>query len=148
MPSAQSATRSVVPQLMSSVKRLTPAELRDFKQRFMAWQQTNGGEHFDEDALVQTCQARLPSVDERRLKTLIRKSERGVLRPNELEAYRTLVRRAEQLDATRLVALSQLARRWGKPVRDVMELVGSEGKDAAATRHPAGTKKARARSRR
>lgn len=147
MASAQSRTGSAVPQLMATVKQLAPAELRDFKRQFAAWQQANGGQA-DEEALVQACQARLPTTDERRLKTLIGKSERGALRPNELKEYRSLVRRAEKLDATRLSALAQVACRWGKPVHEVLEIVGWEGGDEAATRHTAGTAKARARSRR
>lgn len=147
MASVQSS-RSVVVQLMASVKQLTPAELRDFKRRFTAWQQASGEQADDESLLVKACQARLSTHDERRLKVLIGKSERGALVPNELEEYRRLVRRAERLDATRLSALAQLAGRLGKPVREVMRIVGWEGSDEEATRHPARPAKARPRSRR
>lgn len=148
MASAHSRTGSAVPQLMATVKQLAPAELRDFKRQFAAWQQANGGQADEEAALLQACLARLPAADERRLKTLIGKSERGALRPTELKEFRSLVRRAERLDASRLSALAQVACRWGKPVHEVLEIVGWESGDEAATRHTAGTAKARARSRR
>jgi hypothetical protein len=141
---------------MATVKQLTLAELRDFKRRFAAWQQASS-EQAEEDAVaVEACRARLSAADERRLsaaderrlKALIGKSERGVLRGKELEEYRSLVRRAEKLDATRLAALAQLVSRWGKSVREVMEIVGWEGGDEEATRHPASPPKARPRPRR
>ena len=142
MASAHSTRRSVVPRLMATVRQLTPAELREFKRRFADWQQASG----EEAALVDVCRSRLPAADERRLNTLISKSERDALRPPELQEYRRLVRRAEKLDATRLAALTQLASRWGQPVPHVMQIVGWEGGDEEATRHPAGLAKARPRS--
>lgn|SRR5487761_1127423 len=148
MATAQSSSGSIVPRLMATVKQLTPAELRDFKRRFADWQHANGEQADEEKALVEACEARLSAADERRLKTLIGKSERGALRPNELQTYRTLVRRAEKLDATRLAALAQLARRWGRPVRDIIEIIGWKGGDDQATRDSAATAKAGARSRR
>ena len=140
-------TSSSVPQLLTAVKKLTPTELREFKRRFAQWQDANGGSD-EETSLVQACQARLSPADERALEKLVAKSERGILRPNELEHYRTLVRRAEKLDATRLAALTQLARRWGKPVRLVMKTIGSEGGKDDTTCYPARPSKAGARPRR
>jgi 5-methylcytosine-specific restriction endonuclease McrA len=102
---------------MTSVKRLTPAELRQFERQFAEWQEQKGGRSKEEEALVQACMARLPTAEERRLKKLIAKSEGGALSSDELEDYRSLVRRAERLDATRLTALMQLSRRWGQPCR-------------------------------
>jgi hypothetical protein len=127
---------------------LTPDELREFKRRFAEWQRDNGGQADEETALVQACHARLSEEDDRRLKKLIAKSERGALRPNDLEDYRALVRRAEKLDVTRLAALTQLARRWGKPVRAVMEAIGWEGGKGDTTSHPTRSSKTGARPRR
>lgn len=148
MATAQSSSESVTARLMASVKGLTPKELGEFKRQFAAWQQANGGRDDDEAALVEACKARLPSADQRRFKTLVGKSERGALRPDELDEYRKLVGRAEQIDAARLAALTQLARFWGQPVRAVMEIIGERDRDEAAARHSAGSAKARARSRR
>ena len=148
MASAQSSTGSVVPRLMATVMQLSPAELREFKTRFAAWQRHNGEQADEETALVEACRARLSPAHERRLKRLIAESEQGALRPKELEEYRALVRRAEKLDATRLTALAELARRWSKPVRAVMDIVGWESGDEGATRDPAVPAKTRPRSRR
>lgn len=148
MASAQTSSESIVPGLMASVKQLPPAELRDFTRRFLAWQQANDTPTDSESELRQLCQLRLPEAQERRLRTLINKSERGELHPKELEEYRTLVRHVEKLDGARLAALAQLARLWEKPVSTVMKLVGWEAGNDAATRHPASSAKTRARSRR
>jgi hypothetical protein len=148
MASTRPFARSAVPRLMTTVKRLTPAELREFKRRFAVWQQKNGGKAAAEAALVQACKVRLPAVEERQLEKLIARSERGVLSRDQLEEYRALVRRVEQLDATRLAALTQLARRWGKTVHFVMETIGWEGGGDETTGHPARPTKAGARSRR
>jgi hypothetical protein len=67
MASEQSSSGSIVPRLMATIKRLTPAELRDFKRRFTAWQQASGEQADEETALIQACQARLPAANERRL---------------------------------------------------------------------------------
>jgi hypothetical protein len=116
MASMHATAKPTVPELMTTVKQLTPIELREFKRQFAAWQLQNGDLIDEEKALIHACQIRLENSDERRLKRLIAKSERGALSPQELDDYRALVQRAERLDATRLAALTQLARLWGKPV--------------------------------
>jgi hypothetical protein len=148
MASAQAPARPTVPQLMTTVQQLSPAELRDFKRRFTEWQRHNGGQHEEETDLVQVCRARLPAAQERQLKRLIAKGERGELSTKELEDYRALVRRSERLDAARLAALTQLARRWNQPVRVVMETIGWEVGEDETTAHPPRPAKAGARSRR
>jgi hypothetical protein len=57
----------------------------------------------------------LPAADERRLKRLIVKSERGTLTPRELEEYRALAQQAEQTNVTRVEALAELAQRRDLP---------------------------------
>jgi hypothetical protein len=75
---------------------------------------------------------RLPAEDVKRLKRLIAKSERGVLTPKELETYRTLAQQAEQLNAKRMEALAELARRQDKPANLIMQELGWEsGEDGA-----------------
>jgi hypothetical protein len=145
MASAQSSADSTVPQLMASVMQLTPAELREFKRRFAKWQQEHGGQADNEAALIQACKSRLTAADDRRLNKLIAKSERESLSADELEDYRTLVRKSERLDATRLAALTQLATQWGKPVRAVMRAIGWEGGEDEAASHPARAAKTGAR---
>jgi hypothetical protein len=116
-----------VEQLLEAVKHLPRAELREFQRQFTAWQDQNARRATDEAELVQAARARLPATDERRLKRLIAKSEQGTLTPKELAEYRSLALQAQQLDTTRLEALAELARRWGKPVRVIMEEIGWEG---------------------
>ena len=123
MPTEQVPTRSTIERLMAAVKGLPPAELREFKRQFAKWQQ-NGKEVDEEAALIQATKKRLPAADERRLKRLIAKSERGTLTPRELEEYRSLVQQAEQLNVKRVEALAELVRRRGKPARVIMQEVG------------------------
>lgn len=146
MASAQTSNESTVPWLMASVKKLTPTELRDFAERFAAWQLENSALS-DESELRQICRLRLPQEQERRLRTLINKSELGKLNCDEVDEYRALVRHAEKLDGARLTALAQLARLWNKPVSTVMKLVGWETADERATRDPASSSKTRTRPR-
>jgi hypothetical protein len=106
-----------VEHLMAAVKLLSPAELREFAQQFAAWQEKNGAQADKEAALVQATNARLPIADERRLKRLIAKSERGTLTPKELDEYRLLAQRTEQLNVTRVEAFAEIVRRRGNLCR-------------------------------
>lgn len=148
MAAGQPSAERTVPELMTTVMQLTPVELREFKRRFTEWQLQNHEQIADETELVDACKSRLSPADERQLKKLVRRSERGTLRSAELQDYQRLVRRAEHVDATRLAALTELARRWGKPVRAVMETIGWEGSEDETQGGPARPAKARARSRR
>jgi hypothetical protein len=116
-----------VDDLRSAVERMSPAERREFTRWFANWQDQNGSQTGDEAALVQATKARLSVADERRLKRLIDKSEGGTLSPKELQVYRALAQQAQRLSVTRVEALSELVRRKGKPVREVMEEIGWEG---------------------
>ncbi|MBI1928562.1 hypothetical protein HYR99_30510 [Candidatus Poribacteria bacterium] len=126
MSTMQGSAQSTVEHLLQMVKQLPPAELGEFTQRFVEWQDQNGMQMKEEAALIQATQVRLPAADERRLKRLIAKSERGTLTPKELEGYRALAQQAEQLNVTRVEALAELVRRWGKPVRVIMQEIGWE----------------------
>jgi hypothetical protein len=120
-PGAVIGNGLTVPLLMNKVKQLAPADLREFQkqlEQLAVWHQQNGSGSDEERTLVQTCGLSLPSVEWRRLKRLVAKSERGTLTRDELHDYRTLSHRAEQIDATRLEALTRLARLWRKPVCD------------------------------
>jgi hypothetical protein len=121
MPTVEVPAELTVEHLMTAVRRLSPAEWREFKRQLDEWQAQNGT-HDEVDAeLLQAAQARLPVGDERRLKRLIAKSERGALTPAELEEYRSLARQAEQLDVSRAAAMAELVRRRGKPAHIVMQ---------------------------
>jgi hypothetical protein len=126
MPTVLVPAQLTVEHLMTAVKQLSPAELREFAQQFSAWQEKNGAQVENETALIQATKARLPVADARRLKRLIAKSERGTLIPKELDDYRRLAQQAEQLNVQRVEALATLVRTQGKPVHVVMAEIGWE----------------------
>ncbi len=119
-----------VEQLLEAVNHLSPAQQREFQRRLVARQARNGEQGRDETALIQAARGRLPAAAERRLKRLITKSERGDLTPKELADYQTLAQEVQRIDAARVEALAELARRRGQPVQAVKaEIEG--GRDGA-----------------
>ena len=126
MPTVLVPAQLTVEHLMAAIKQLSPAELREFAQHFAAWQEKNGVQADEEAQLIQATKTRLPAAEERRLKRLIAKSERGTLSPKESDEYRVLAQRAEQLGVKRTEALAEIVRRWGKPVKVVMAEIGWE----------------------
>ena len=115
-------TLSSVDSLLDAVGRLPPDELNDFADRFADWRQ----EATDEQTLVRAIRRRLNSVDEARLRDLVRKSEQGQLTRQEQAEYRELARQAERINVHRVQALAELVRRRGKPVREIMQEFGWE----------------------
>jgi hypothetical protein len=69
-----------------------------------------------EAALIQAARIRLPAAAERRLKRLIARSERGDLTPKELAEYQALAADVQRIDAARVKALAELARRRGQSI--------------------------------
>jgi hypothetical protein len=132
MPTVHVPAQLTIEHLMAAVKQLSPAELREFKRQFAEWQKKNGKQENEEAALIQATKARLPATDERRLKQLITKSERGMLTPKELEQYRALAQQAERFNITRVEALAELVQRRGQPVRVVMKEIGWESREGGA----------------
>ena len=124
MPTVQVPAQLTVEHLIAAVKQLSPAELHAFTKWFGAWQQQNGSREDEDAALVQATKVRLPIADVERLKRLIAKSEGGTLTPKELDTYRTLAQRAEQLNVRRVEALAELVRRRGQAARVTMEEIG------------------------
>lgn len=132
MPTVSEASQAAAERLMTAVKQLTPAELREFTRQFAEWREQNGKRASEEEALIQATKAHLPAAEERRLKRLLAKSERGTLTPKEVDEYRTLVQRVERLNVTRVEALAELVRRQGKPARVIMKEIGwKSGADGA-----------------
>src|SRR5262249_8611816 len=113
MPTVLVPAQLTVKHLMAAIKQLSPAELHEFLRHFIAWQKRHS-QHTDDTqtdadtALTQRTKAHLPTVEMRRLKQLMAKSERGTLTPKELNEYRALAQRAEQLNVTRVEALAEL----------------------------------------
>ena len=124
--------------LIAAVKRLPPTKLHLFSRRFSAWRAKSQKVTDEETALIAAAHLRLPATAERRLKRLAAKSERGLLKANELEEYRRLSRQAEQLNAQRVEALAKLARQWEKPIHVVMREMGRRDGENGAASHSTG----------
>ncbi len=132
MPTVQVPVQLSVEQLVNAVKQLSPAEWLAFERQLAEWREQNGKTEKSEAALIGATKTRLPAADERRLKRLISKSERGTLTAKELEEYRALAQQAERLNVTRVEALAELVKRRGKPAREVMQEIGWESGEGVA----------------
>lgn len=132
MPTVQVPAQLSVEHLKAAAQQLSSDELQAFTAWLVAWQQKHHRLENEDAALIEVIRMRLPAEDVKRLKRLIAKSERGVLTPKELETYRTLAQQAEQLNAKRMEALAELARRQDKPANLIMQELGWEsGEDGA-----------------
>lgn len=117
-----------VEQLLEAVEQLPPAEQREFQRRLAVRQAANGSTDSEEARLIQAAQARLPAAEERRLRKLIARSERGRLTPKELADYQALAQEAQRLDAARADALAKLSRLQGRSIRAVKAALDREGR--------------------
>ncbi len=128
MPTVHVSEKWTVERLLLAVKQLSPMELSEFTRKLAEWQELSGGSDEMEAALLQASLARLPASLEQRLKRLCQKSERGTLTKKELDEYRALAQRAEQISVQRVEALAELVRFRGKPVLNVQEEIRWEGR--------------------
>ena len=114
-------------QLLEAIDRLAPAQRRELERR-LAWRRAEeGDEESDEATLVRAAKVCLPAAADRRLKRLIARSERGLLRPEELAEYRAVAQEVQRLDAARAEALVELGRRRGQSVRSTKGGISGEG---------------------
>jgi hypothetical protein len=120
-------TKLTVEHLLSAVKQLPPAELREFTQQFSEWQKQNGGE--DEAALVTLIQEHsfLPPTEQERYEELRHKRELTRLTECELAEYQSLLQQLEARNVKRIEALSALAQRRGTTLRGIMTELGLKG---------------------
>lgn len=126
MPTVQVPAELSVEHLMTAVRQLSSAELREFARQFSAWQ-AQDQKHEDEEATLLariTESARLPAAQQRRYEQLRRKCERRTLTPDELTEYQTLLQRLEARNVKRLEALVALAQRRGTTLRGIMAELG------------------------
>jgi hypothetical protein len=133
MPTVHVPAQLTVEHLMAAVKQLSPAELRQFKRQFAAWQKRNGKQD-DEEAVLLACikeNSRLPADEQRRYERLRRKCERRTLTEHELAEYRTLLQQLEARNVRRVEALIALAQRRGTTLRGVMAQLGLQSADDA-----------------
>jgi hypothetical protein len=114
-------------QILEAVDHLSPAQMDELERRLAARRAKNGNLGFDEPTLVRSARCRLTAAAERRLKELIVRSERGTLTPSQLAEYQSLAAEAQRLDAIRVQAIAELARRWGKSVPAVQAEIAFKG---------------------
>jgi hypothetical protein len=118
--------------LFAAVKRLPPAELREFQRRFAAWwgegREPNTGSFVegDEETLLAAIRdnSTLPAPEQRRFNRLRRKRQAGTLTGPEEKQLQALWSRVEQMNVARLEALGELARRRGTDIQTLMRQLG------------------------
>ena len=127
MSTIQMPTKLTVEHLLSAVKQLPPAELREFTQQFSEWQKQNGEE--DEAVLVTLIQEHslLPLTEQERYEELRCKCESTTLTGHELAEYQSLLQQLEARNVKRIEALSALAQRRGTTLRGIMTELGLKG---------------------
>ena len=126
MPTVQVPVELTVEHLMAVVKQLSPAELHEFMQQLAAWQQYNGQQAEEEAALLARIKesSRLPTAEQRRFDRLRRKRQAGTLTKPEAAELQVLWQHVEQMNVTRLQALTDLAQRRGTDVKTCMRELG------------------------
>jgi len=126
MPTVQVPVELTVEHLMAVVKQLSPAELHEFMQQLAAWQQHNGQQAEEEAALLARIKesSSLPTAEQRRFDRLRRKRQAGTLTKSETAQLQALWQHVEQMNVTRLQALTALAQRRGTDVKTCMRELG------------------------
>lgn len=113
-----------VENLLDAVKQLSPDELAQFTTCLADWQESNGEDGPSESFLVRQTKLDLPMAEAERLRGLAAKSEQRALTDSELLEYRQLAERSERINATRVQALAELARRRSRPITQVKKEIG------------------------
>jgi hypothetical protein len=126
MPTVQVPAQLTVDHLMTAIKQLSPAELHEFMQQLTAWQQHNGQQTEEEAALLARIKesSSLPTAKQRRFDRLRRKRQAGTLTKLEAAELQALWQHVEQMNVTRLQALTDLAQRRGTDVKTCMRELG------------------------
>jgi hypothetical protein len=126
MPTVQVPAQLTVEHLIAAVKQLSPTELREFMQQLAVWQQQDNQPAEEEAALLARIRenSRLPAAEQRRFDRLRRKRQAGTLTAPETTQLQALWQRVEQMNVTRLEALTALAQRHGTDVRTCMHDLG------------------------
>ena len=124
MSTIQIPNELTVERLLSAVKQLPPAELREFTQQFSEWRKQNGEE--DEAALVTLIQeySLLPPTEQERYEALRHKCELTTPTEDELAEYQSILQQLENRNVKRIEALSALAQHRGTTLRSIMTELG------------------------
>lgn len=110
-----------VENLLDAVKQLSLDELTQFTLQLADWQKSD---EVSESLLVRQTELDLPPDEATRFRGLATKSEQQELTQSELAEYQRLAQRAEHVDATRVAALAELARRRKQPVSQIKKNIG------------------------
>ena len=126
MPTVQVLVPLTVDHLMTAVKQLSSAELHEFMQQLAAWQQHDGQQAEEEAALLARIKesSSLPTAKQRRFDRLRRKRQAGSLTNPETAELQALWQHVEQMNVTRLQALTDLAQRRGTDIKTCMRELG------------------------
>jgi hypothetical protein len=126
MLTVQVPAQLTVKHLMTAIKQLSTTELQEFLQQLAAWQQHNGQQAEEEAALLARIKenSSLPTAEQRRFDRLRRKRQAGTLTKPEATQLQALWQRVEQMNVTRLQALTALAQRRGTDVKTCMRELG------------------------
>lgn len=130
MPTVRVSAQLTTNDLLTAAKQLPPEDLRDFLQKAARWQARQDRALVDdggESALVAAATEKLPVSTERRLKLLLTRSREGTITPKEHEELLQITDSAEHREAQRLEALSELARRRGVDLSEMMRQLGLTG---------------------
>jgi len=111
---------------MAVVKQLSPAELHEFMQQLAMWQQHNGQQAEEEAALLARIKesSSLPIAEQQRFDRLRHKRRADTLTKPEAAQLQALWQHVEQMNVTRLQALTALAQRRGTDVKTCMRKLG------------------------
>jgi hypothetical protein len=125
MPTVEVPVQLTVDHLMTAIKQLSSAELHEFMQQLAAWQH-NGQRAEEEAALLARIKenSSLPTTKQRRFDRLRRKRQAGTLTKPEAAELQALWQQVEQMNVTRLQALTDLAQRRGTDVKTCMRELG------------------------
>jgi hypothetical protein len=116
-------TATPVERLLQEIKQLPPEQLAEFTVRLAEWQEGEG-EGIPDSVLLRQAKSRMSTADAKRLRVLARRSEQERLAPAEVAEYQQLARRAECINAARVRALAELARRRNQAVSKVKQEIG------------------------
>ena len=105
--------KSIVEEVLSTVKQLSSNDLKEFTQQFLEWQKRDIAEK--EAVLLKAIEenSRLPHAEQECYEELRHKSDQETLNELELMEYQSLIQQLEVRNVKRLEALVALAQRRG-----------------------------------
>jgi hypothetical protein len=116
--------------LLRSVRRLPPAQRREFTRRLIGTTRRNGSRAAKsdpaDDALIETIKLKLSRRELARMRRFGDRCSLGTLTATERAEYMSLIAKADRMSLLRIQAIAELARRRGKSVRAMIDEVGWE----------------------